>query len=131
MMSDLRAAALQALEFCETLVLHDVAMSEFVEEQREIVKDVLRAALKQPEQQEPVAECIDDICSEHSGRVEAFDHLKPGTKLYAVPTPPARQPLTEDEIERLIQTYSGYGLDDFASVARAVERAHGIGGSDE
>ena len=43
-----------------------------------------------------------------------------------------RKPLTEDEIERLIQTYSGYCRDDFASVARAVERAHGIkGGNDE
>ena len=46
-------------------------------------------------------------------------------------TPPAREPLTEDEIERLIQTYSGYCQDDFVSVARAVERTHGIGGSDE
>lgn len=43
-----------------------------------------------------------------------------------------RKPLTEDEIERLIQTYSGYGQDDFVSVTRAIERAHGIkGGNDE
>jgi hypothetical protein len=46
-------------------------------------------------------------------------------------SPPAREPLTEDEIELLIQTYSGYCRDDFASVARAIERAHGIGGNDE
>ncbi len=47
-------------------------------------------------------------------------------------SPPAREPLTEDEIERLIQTYSGYGQDDFVSVTRAIERAHGIkGGNDE
>ncbi len=42
----------------------------------------------------------------------------------------ARKPLTEDEIERLMQTYSGYCQDDFVSVARAIERAHGIGGNE-
>lgn len=146
-MSDLRAAALQALE----------ALEQDNPAGRSATIIALRAALEQPEQ-EPVAECIDDICSEHSGRVEAFDHLKPGTKLYAVPTPPARQPaqepvgivtgklgtrvsleaptlkkgdkvyaappvrepLTEDEIERLIQTYSGYCRDDFAGDHRAL-----------
>lgn len=35
--------------------------------------------------QEPMAKCIDDICSEHLGRVEAFDHLPRGTLLYAAP----------------------------------------------
>jgi hypothetical protein len=49
-MSDLRAAALQALEFCELLVWHDVAMTEYVEEQRERVEAALRAALEAQEE---------------------------------------------------------------------------------
>jgi hypothetical protein len=59
-----------------------------------------------------------------------FTDMRRALPLYTAP--PAREPLTEDEIERLIQTYSGYCRDDFVSVARAIERAHGIkGGSDE
>jgi hypothetical protein len=58
-----------------------------------------------------------------------FTDMHRALPLYTAP--PAREPLTEDEIERLIQTYSGYCQDDFASVARAIERAHGIGGNDE
>jgi len=44
--------------------------------------------------------------------------LKKGDKVYT--SPPARKPLTEDEIERLIQTYSGYCRDDFAGDHRAL-----------
>jgi hypothetical protein len=47
-MSDLRTAALQALEFCEFL-WREVAMNDYAEEQRERVEAALRAALAHQE----------------------------------------------------------------------------------
>jgi DNA-binding SARP family transcriptional activator len=111
-MSDLKQAAQQALEFCELLVWYDVAMTEYVEEQRERVEAALRAALEAQEQ--PDTDCHAQGVCQRSG--------------YSIGE---RKPLTEDEIERLIQTYSGYCRDDFVSVARAIERAHGIKGGNE
>lgn len=46
---------------------------------------IARAALAAPVTDEPVAQCIDDICSEHFGRVEAFNYLPAGTPLYTRP----------------------------------------------
>ena len=111
-MSDLRTAAQQALDFCEFL-WREVAMNDYAEEQREATEAALRAALDAQEEHD--TDChMQGVC-QRSG--------------YSIGGP---KPLTEDEIERLIQTYSGYGQDDFVSVTRAVERAHGIkGGNDE
>ncbi len=48
-MSDLKAAAQQALEFCEFL-WREVAMNDYAEEQRERVEAALRAALEAQEE---------------------------------------------------------------------------------
>ncbi len=77
---------------------------------------------QQAEPVEPVAKCIDDICSEHFGRVEAFDYLPRDTLLYTAP--PQRKPLSEEEIGRLCDEVSWSPR----QLARAVERAHGITG---
>ena len=112
-----------ALDFCEFL-WREVAMNDYAEEKREATEAALRAALaeqnddltaawmagaaeerKRAEQAQPVAECIDDICSEHSGRVEAFDHLPAGTKLYT--TPPA---LAEQALDHMAENARELGL---------------------
>lgn len=77
--------------------------------------------------QEPVAKCIDDICSEHLGRVEAFDHLPRGTLLYTAPF--QRMPLSEDEIFAIENDIPDAVISDKAWtiwLSRAVEAAHGI-----
>ena len=92
----------------------------------------LRAALEQPPvEQEPVA-----YFYTRSGRVvstEATDALmqqmigEPGrVALYAHPQPP-RQPLTLEQIDEVWAATKGprHGIRNFA---RAIERAHGIGG---
>ena len=105
-MSDLKQAAQQALAF----TMRDFATVRDFDAARAVLQDALRAALEQHD-----TDChMQGIC-QRSG--------------YSIG---ARKQLTEDEIERLIQTYSGYCQDDFVSVARAIERAHGIkGGNDE
>lgn len=74
-MSDLRTAANQMLEALEGGADSWQLVGPAI--------DALKEALAEP--QEPVAKCIDDICSEHLGRVEALDHLPRGTLLYAAP----------------------------------------------
>ena len=96
-------------------------------------QDVPEAGCGNMAQQEPVAWMVytqdgKSVCV--TDNPADFTDMHRALPLYTAP--PAREPLTEDEIERLIQTYSGYCQDDFVSVARAVERAHGIkGGNDE
>ena len=108
-MRDLREAVLQALAF----TMRDFATVRDFDAARSVLQDALRAALDAQEEHD--TDChMQGVC-QRSG--------------YSIGGP---KPLTEDEIERLIQTYSGYGQDDFVSVTRAVERAHGIkGGNDE
>ena len=101
-MSDLKQAAQQALDYIEQV--------DYGPYDNQPVKQALRAALEAQEQHD--TDCHAQGVCQRSG--------------YSIGE---RKPLTEDEIERLIQTYSGYGQDDFVSVTRAVERAHGIGGS--
>ena len=50
-----------------------------------------------------------------------------GTKLYTAPQP-TRQPLTDEQIDNMVVTASLAERDLFRRFARAVERAHGIGG---
>ena len=73
--------------------------------------------------QEPVAKCIDDICSEHLGRVEAFDHLPKGTLLYTIFPRRTMVPLTEEEIDRIHLHLSSTVGSSYKTVARAVEKA--------
>jgi hypothetical protein len=46
----------------------------------------------------------------------------------AYPHPPQRQPLTEEEIAVIAAASGGLASDFVITVARAIERAHGIGG---
>lgn len=123
-MSDLRAAAQQALEALEHHGGH-LPWTAFVE-----VRADLRAALDAPE---PVAwinycaatgrETIDRAC--HSELAS--------TPLYAAP--PQRKPPTDDEIRKCCQGMDAEplaeGWPELIKFARAIERAHGVGGGDE
>ena len=125
-MTTLREAAQQALETLEWHLERGAWGADI-----EGVAGNLRAALAEP--QEPVAKCIDDICSEHLGRVEAFDHLPRGTLLYAAP--PQRKPLSEDEKRALADKFlscqpESYEVSGVFDLISAVERAHGIGGEE-
>ena len=96
----------------------------------------LRAALEEPVQ-EPVlvVEKEPDYWSGghfHQGSKPHIDPTKVwslpiGTKLYTAP--PQRKPLTEEEIYEM---YNEPRSDaEMVAFARAIERAHGIGGQDE
>jgi len=92
------------------------------------IVDALNAAPPKAEPvQEPVAKCIDDICSEHLGRVEAFDHLPKGTLLYTIFPRRTMVPLTEEEIDAEWHELDGRASALFKRVirkfARAVEKA--------
>lgn len=50
-----------------------------------------------------------------------------GTELYTAPQP-ARQPLTDEQIDNMVATATLAERDMFRRFARAIERAHGIGG---
>ena len=91
-------------------------------EQLDAVASELRAALEQPVEQEPVAWAN---INKH-GDITHTSNKKMAwakTPIYTHPQPP-RQPLTDDEIERLWYQSWGGAL----PFARAIERAHGIGG---
>ena len=117
-MSDLRQAAQQALEAlkgyrreigcqqpCDAeRVLEAALAQEQPPEDNRLLMRAYRAAREQPD-----TDCHAQGVCQRSG--------------YSIGE---RKPLTEDEIERLIQTYSGYCRDDFASVARAaIAKAEG------
>ena len=102
----------------------------------EALCDVLHAALKQPQvvEQEPVA--VINGYSYYGGH-PTVEVTKPATTLplgmplYAHPQPP-RQPLTDDEIEKLFPYTHAWlyeiGLEEATKFARSIEAAHGIGG---
>ena len=81
----------------------------------------LRLAIEQAEKQEPYGYFRYDI------RLDAWVQNRESDK--GVPfytTPPQRQPLTEEEVERIHQRYGG----NMINCVRAIERAHGIGGGE-
>ena len=84
----------------------------------------LREALAEPAA-EPLctAAMFDDAFLAKSG-------LSPDTKLYT--QPPQRQPLTDAEIARVMQPFESVEPEHpfWVDVARAIERAHGIGGEE-
>lgn len=90
----------------------------------------LRAALEEPVQ-EPVAKVELMTTGGNAGLatriVEIDDHLRerlrPGQLLYT--TPPQRKPLTEEEIDNIWDSEKAFA--DIYAIARAIERAHGIG----
>ena len=85
--------------------------------------DAIREALAEPEQK-PVA-----VVTSQTGDpaiTMSWQHepaLPIGTKLYT--TPPARKPLTDEELLSIwrMRDYRGYSFE----FARAIEKAHGIG----
>ena len=91
------------------------------------IMDSLRAALEQPQvEQEPVAWIHKET------RLLRLDGRKGGDfddkhwqPLYTRPQPP-RQPLTDEQIDAVYGDTVGYSYIEFA---RAIERAHGIGGN--
>ena len=118
-MTDLRALLQQALE----------ALDAYSWEQVDAARVALRKALEQPEQ-EPVAwmvytldgksVCVTDNPTDFGSKHKALP-------LYTAP--PQRKPLTEEEIYEM---YNEPRSDaEMVAFARAVERAHGIGGQDE
>ena len=132
-MTTLREAAQQALAAMEAADV-DPHSSDAVYKAIE----ALRAALAEPVQ-EPVAKVELMTTGGNAGLatriVEIDDHLRerlrPGQLLYAAP--PQRKPLTEVEIVRIFETPELAGT-HFQSptlkaiaIARAIERAHGIG----
>ncbi len=99
-------------------------------------KAALRLAIKQAERQEPVAwgvdwgkagdiPCVSIIKRLADGGMEvvAVEYAP-----YAYTAPPQRQPLTEAEIEALARWADEHGAPWHIAFARAIERAHGIGG---
>jgi hypothetical protein len=91
-------------------------------------QDALRAAIEAAEKQEPVGEVLNE-----RGEVDYISHVPPaGTPLYTTPPAAQRQPLTDDEIDDIWNRYCDEmgeaSINDAYDIARAIERAHGIGG---
>jgi hypothetical protein len=83
---------------------------------------------------EPVAWLIEscDIYAKRTLQRLVFDNPKnmQGVKITAYyAAPPQRKPLTEEEITQCWQRMGG-GFDKYMAFARAIERAHGIGGEE-
>ena len=130
-MRDLRTAAQQALEALEGY-RREIGCQQPCDAER-----VLEAALEQPDPTNQCGETCEraKLCAICAREIEQEQHdtdcHAQGVCQRSGYSIGERKPLTEDEIERLIQTYSGYCQDDFVSVARAIERAHGIKGGNE
>jgi hypothetical protein len=117
----LRTAAQQALEALE---------ERYVGALRDKAMDALRTALAEPEQ-EPVA-CVTGAYAGHFTVVPTNPALVLTTGMALYTHPPQRKPLTDEEIDALPWT-KNYESDvtlyeALRDFARAIERAHGIGG---
>ena len=136
-MSDLRTAAQQVVDEHE---------AGFVGLSLDKAVAALKAALAEPTgkpslQVEPVAKVELMTTGGNAGLatriVEIDDHLRerlrPGQMLYTHPAP-QRQPLTEDEAWDMWEAVADRGKKGVHIVidfARAIEKAHGVGGQDE
>jgi hypothetical protein len=128
-MSDLKAAAQQALEFVEFL-WREVLLNDWAEAKREETELSLRAALEQPEQAEPVAWMVytldgNSVCVTDDPADFTDGHR--ALPLYTHPPRRAWRGLTEEEVNDCIK-YPGRSLfarDGTTSqrIARAVEAA--------
>ena len=114
--------ALEVLEEINKLSIGENAIC--VPAEIDTAMDAIREALAEPEQ-EPVA-----VVTSQTGdpaMTMSWHHepaLPIGTKLYAAP--PARKPLTDEDISAIVQSMSAHTWDVYM-LARAIERAHGIG----
>jgi hypothetical protein len=122
-MTTLIEAARQALEALSYVMSHGA--------QVQIAKDVLRQAIEQAEQQEPVAYVTDNY-SRDGVNDEISVFLPVGTTIYT--SPPPCQPLT-DEIKDAfyegftsVETYNDTNLVDVDDAWKKYKAAHGIKG---
>ena len=112
-MSDLRTAAQQVVDEHE---------AGFVGLSLDKAVAALKAALAEPQDEE-----IEALKNELAFWEKYVDHIH--DKISAA----QRQPLTEEDVNEVIAGCYGYSADfEFHQcLARAIERAHGIGGQDE
>ncbi len=101
------------------------------------LRDEIKELLAQPEQDQPVATKLETpqfqsfrVSFEDAKKLEA---LPVGTKIYTSPlyaAPPKREPLSDETIAKLWgESYSGT-TQMVRNFARAIEKAHGIGGEE-
>ena len=129
-MTTLREAAQQALE---SLRLYKVCYGTSPAEEATLT--ALRAALAELEQgpvQEPVQEPVAWLRL-RDGKLARNDGGNFGNDWMPLYTaPPQRKPLTEEEIQDCFYAARNAKLGSVVvEIARAIERAHGIGGQDE
>lgn len=131
----------QALEALETnhYAVADAARHLDVMAHNDAI-DTLRLAIEQAERQEP-GPLVNIELSRRMAAVKVSnfygsiikDAEKEIQRLHGLvlqhTAPPQRQPLTEEEIERACLPL-GAAMLSFTEVARAIERAHGIGGGE-
>lgn len=122
-MSDLRTAAQQALE-----TLQNVITAHGYEGGAPLrARDALCAALAEPVQ-EPVAWMVYTLDGKSVCVTDNPADFGPEHKALPLYTaPPQRKPLTEEEIRRIYDTHRA-SVPLYHAIARAIERAHGIGG---
>jgi hypothetical protein len=135
----------QALETFERMNHEDsIFAGEF---DREVA--ALRLAIEQAERQEPVGSFLTHeeaikFCRRYRPGIEPTEkHIAATIDAYAalfgdlspasLAAPPQRQPLTDEEIQKLADTHLFYQPEPYEvsgvfNLARAIERAHGIGG---
>ena len=82
----------------------------------------LRFAIEQAERQEPVAWAN---INKHGDITHTSNKRMPWANTPLYTAPPQRQPLTDEEIKAVIRAGEYDSMEEFA---RAIERAHGIGG---
>ena len=130
LMSKQRQALQLAFEALNTSVfdLHDAwrGLTYAENKLRELqakASDAIREALAEPEQ-EPVAWTDTDYTTLYVSQDIA---VAENANIALYTAPPARNPLTDEQITAIVQSMSAYTWDVYM-LARAIERAHGIGG---
>jgi hypothetical protein len=96
-----------------------------------------KAAQRKPLTDESIGEVAIQDTQYHGYAMAIKPHIQgaldEGTKLYTSPPEPQRKPLTEEEIAALLSQSAGVDLKLNGGdllFARAIERAHGIGGKE-
>jgi hypothetical protein len=94
----------------------------------------LRTALAEPQEEPSPKMRLLPCCGYHDGRAVFWNRFNGVVQCHScgqqyAPNPPQRKPLTDEEIALIVGecAASAHRHDDF-SFARAIERAHGIGG---
>ena len=125
-MSDLKAAAQQALEFVEFL-WREVLLNDWAEAKREETELSLRAALEQPEQAEPVAWMVYTLNGKSVCVTDNPADFTDGHRALPLYTHPPRREwrgLTEEEILKVADEHPIEGFDEeMIEFVRAIEKA--------